>query len=122
MSKIENFKSFVKKYPVLISYVNNNTMSWQKFYELYELYGEDTNIWNEYIIPKKTEDIPFEKKNSTMSDILNFAKQLDVDKVQNGISSLQKALELVGDLFVKKDNNTTSFEYEPRPLYKHFED
>ena len=25
-------------------------MSWQKFYELYDLYGEDNNVWNDNLI------------------------------------------------------------------------
>lgn len=49
MAKIDNFKLFVKNNPNLITYVKNNTMSWQKFYELYDLYGEDNNVWNEYL-------------------------------------------------------------------------
>ena len=59
-------------------------------------------------------------KNSAWSDIVNIAKNMDVNKVQEGILSLQKALGLVSDLFVK-DNKPKS-EYTPRPLYKHFED
>ena len=38
MAKIDNFKLFVKNNPNLITYVRNNTMSWQKFYELYEVH------------------------------------------------------------------------------------
>ena len=47
MTKIDNFKLFVINIPNLITYVRNNTMSWKKFYELYDLYGEDNNVWNE---------------------------------------------------------------------------
>ena len=36
MSK-EEFKGFVQKNPKLIEYVRNNEMTWQKFYELYDL-------------------------------------------------------------------------------------
>ena len=43
MTNIDNFKSFVKKNPKLITFVKNGSMSWQKFYELYDLYGEDDN-------------------------------------------------------------------------------
>ena len=49
MAKMDDFKSFVKKNPNLVNYVKNDTMSWQKFYELYDLYGEDENIWGEYL-------------------------------------------------------------------------
>ena len=47
MSK-ETFKEFIRNKPELINHVNNGTMTWQKFYELYDLYGEDDNIWKQY--------------------------------------------------------------------------
>ena len=39
MSK-EDFKKFVKKNPRLLRYINNKEMTWQQFYEMYDLYGE----------------------------------------------------------------------------------
>ena len=44
-----------------------------------------------------------------------------MDKVQEGISSLQKTLGLFGDLIGNKDN-TSNKGYSPRPLYRRFED
>ena len=85
MTKIDNFKLFVKNNPNLITYVRNNTMSWQKFYELYDLYGEDNNVWNEYlnkdttVNTTKTES----KKSNKFSDILDMAKNLDTNKLQD---------------------------------------
>ncbi len=121
MSKIDEFKEFVRKNPSLISQVKDNKMTWQQFYEFYDLYGEDQNIWNNYINNNKKE-IKTENKSvsSSLTEIINMAKNMDVNKMQEGIVSLQKAIGLVSDLFVK-DNNKSS-EYKPRPLYKHFED
>ena len=103
MAKIDNFKLFVKNNPNLITYVKNNTMSWQKFYELYDLYGEDNSVWNEYLNKDTTvNSIKTEsKKSSKFSDILDMAKNLDTNKLQDGISSVQKAIGLIGDMLVK---------------------
>ena len=49
-----------------------------------------------------------------------MAKNIDVDKVQEGITSLQKTLTLLGDLFVSSNTNNTT--YNPRPLYRKFDD
>ena len=123
MAKIDNFKLFVKNNPNLITYVKNNTMSWQKFYELYDLYGEDNNVWNEYlnkdttVNSTKTES----KKSSKFSDILDMAKNLDTNKLQDGISSVQKAIGLIGDMLVKDKKSDTS-PYNPRPIYRRFDD
>lgn len=123
MAKIDNFKLFVKNNPNLITYVKNNTMSWQKFYELYDLYGEDNSVWNEYlnkdttVNTTKTES----KKSSKFSDILDMAKNLDTNKLQDGISSVQKAIGLIGDILVK-DKKPDSSTYNPRPIYRRFDD
>ena len=45
MDTKEKFKIFVKKNPILIKYVQNGSMTWQKFYEIYDMYGEDNNAW-----------------------------------------------------------------------------
>ena len=36
MANIDNFKSFVKKNPNLVTHVKEGNMSWQRFYELYD--------------------------------------------------------------------------------------
>ena len=123
MAKIDNFKLFVKNNPNLITYVKNNTMSWQKFYELYDLYGEDNNVWNEYlnkdttVNTTKTES----KKSNKFSVILDMAKNLDTNKLQDGISSVQKAIGLIGDILVK-DKKPDASTYNPRPIYRRFDD
>lgn len=122
MAKIDDFKLFVKNNPNLITYVRNNTMSWQKFYELYDLYGEDNNIWNEYINnnTSKVEETK-EKKSSKITDILEMAKNIDTNKLQDNISSVQKAIGLIGDMLVK-DKTANTNTYNPRPVYRRFDD
>lgn len=122
MSKIDEFKNFVKQHPTLIDYVQKDEMTWQKFYEIYDLYGEDNTAWNNYLNRKeKTDNTNTRSSAPSWTDIVDIAKNIDVGKVQNGITSLQKALGLVSDLFVK-DNKTSTDTYTPRPLYRSFED
>ena len=49
MNKKDEFKNFVKKNPSLIKHVKDGSMSWQKYYEIYDMYGEDENAWKDYI-------------------------------------------------------------------------
>ena len=118
MSKIEEFKQFVKNNPHLLKYVKNNEMTWQKFYEMYDLYGSDNEVWNDYkeITPTKTET-----KITGMADVLTWLKAIDLDSLQEGVGSLQRVLGVFQDLSTN-DNNKTQNEYRPRPLYRHFED
>lgn len=122
MTNIDNFKSFVKKNPKLITFVKNGSMSWQKFYELYDLYGEDNNVWNEYVKEEKKE-VKKETRNNTnsLSNIVEMAKNIDAAKLQDGITSIQKAISLFGDMLTK-NNQTTSSNYTPRPVYRRFDD
>lgn len=122
MAKMDDFKYFVKKNPNLINYVRNDTMSWQKFYELYDLYGEDENIWGEYLGSRNISNNKEEKKSTTrLSDILDMAKNIDTNKLQDSISSVQKAIGLIGDMFIK-DKTADINTYTPRPIYRRFDD
>lgn len=124
MSK-ETFKAFARSHPELAQHVMNEKASWQKLYELYEIYGEDSNVWNDYTISKSqstTEKI--QTSSTTFKELFNTFKNIDLDSVQKGVSNLQKTIGLLQDIGLtgaaKVTQNTTN--YEPRPMYKYFED
>lgn len=119
MSNKEEFKSFVKSHPELISFVKNGEMTWQKFYETYSLYGKDDNVWNKYF-KKEENEIKEEKENISVSDLIDMVKKVDLNSVQKNITNISKALGLVQSLITKDEINTET--YTPRPLYKKFED
>lgn len=100
MSKLDDFKKFVAHHPEFVDYVKDNNVSWQTFYELYDLYGEDENIWKKYM--KK--DI---KDSINIDGLLKTVKNINLDSLEENISSLQKAVSLVEELTRKsevKDN------------------
>lgn len=112
MSK-EDFKKFVQAKPELADYVENNTMTWQKFYELYDMYGEDENIWSKY-----------QKVNHEPRKISDFMESIDPDNLQKHIESAQKALDIFSELATKTSENIAS-NIKPnieRPLSKFFGD
>lgn len=121
MTKVDSFKEFVKKNQVLVTYVKENKMTWQKFYELYDLYGEDNNIWNEYLKKEEPQTKVNNTKPSSLSNIMEMAKNIDPDKLQDGITSIQKAISLFSDMITKNNTSSTST-YTPRPIYKKFDD
>ena len=112
--KNEEFKRFVRTKPELIKYVQSGEMTWQKFYELYDMYGEDNEIWNDYQNNTK-------KSSTTLNDVITLAKNIDVDKLQTGVESLSKAVGLFSDLFANKSTPKADT-YKPRAIYKRFED
>jgi hypothetical protein len=118
MEKLDNFKLFVKKNPSLLKYVKKNEMTWQKFYEMYDMYGENNDIWKEYIKTEKT--VTNTVSGLGIVDIVNWLKNIDIDKMQESINSVSRVLGVLEDL--GNTNSEIKPEYKPRPLYKHFED
>lgn len=117
MSK-ETFKEFVKKNPSLIKHVKSGDMTWQKFYEMYDLYGEDDNVWNDYIKQEVAEKAAVSSVG--LVDFLSWLKTINLDSLQEGIGSVQRVLGVFQDLTNKDTKKEET--YKPRPLYKHFED
>lgn len=121
--KHEEFKKFIKTKPELISYVKSGEMSWQKFYEIYDIYGEDNSVWNEYLTTTSSNSSNNTNRSTSyhLEDIIKMAKNIDVNKVQDSLTSLQKTLSLFGEILGSKEVSKTST-YNPRPLYRKFED
>lgn len=114
---LESFKNFVREKPNLAQYVKSNEMTWQKFYEMYELYGSSSSVWDKYIGSNSS--------SSSFKDIFNMVKNIDTNELQKGIGSLQKGIEYIQDLIKSKDTSSISNlreEYKPRPIYKKFDD
>lgn len=125
MSKKEEFKLFVKGHPELIKFVKSNEMSWQKFYEIYDIYGSNNEVWNKYFnkLDEEVENNVEAKENFSVSDLINMAKNVDLNSVQKNITNISKALGLVQSLITKDSvDASNASSYTPRPLYKKFED
>ena len=109
MSK-EDFKSFVKTRPELASYVKDGSMSWQEFYELYDLFGTDEKIWSKY---------PPQKESS----ISEFMDKIDTNVIQKHLTNAQKTLDLISELTSKGNGESNiSIPETERPLEKFFGD
>ena len=117
----EEFKAFVRAKPELVSYVSSGEMTWQKFYEIWNLYGNDEKVWEKY----KEKNINESKKASdsfTFSSLIEHLKKVDMNSVQKGINSMQKAIELLQGLTIGKAPSNAASTYQPRQVFKKFED
>lgn len=111
MSK-EDFKNFAKTHPELAENVLKGKTTWQKLYELYDIYGEDPNIWNKFKTTNEEIQLP-------LKDFFQTLKNLDMETIQKGVTNLQKTIGLIQDLGIVQKENTN---YEPQPIYRRFED
>ena len=127
-SKKDEFKLFVKANPFLINIINNTNKTWQDLYEFYDLYKDDEEAWNKLLETTNNNNTNNQNNKTTnnlsshLDDLIKMATNIDVDKVQEGITSLQKTLTLFADLFLSKNNTNNTSNYNPRPLYRRFED
>ena len=112
----EEFKLFVKNKPELIDYVTSGKMTWQKFYEIWSLYGSDNKVWDKY---KSINENKIDN-NFNISSIMDTIKKVDVNSLKKGINGFQKMIELLQGFLVKDSASTSN--YEPRKLFQKFED
>lgn len=116
MDKKEAFKSFAKGHPELLSSIRSGESTWQKLYEVYDIYGEDDRAWNTY----------FNKGRATnnLNNFTDIVKNIDMDSVQKHINTAQKALGLVQELTLKGGSAGLASKgpVTPRPINKFFED
>jgi len=122
VSKKEEFKGFVKGHPELVNFIKNKEMTWQDFYNIYDIYGEDESAWDKY----------FNNKDNTQSagtvarlgELTNLVKNINMDNIQKHIKTAQKAISVIQELTGKSAPSAASniINKTPRPLNKFFED
>ena len=110
---LEGFKEFVKTKPNLVDYITSKEMTWQDFYDLYVLYGPNNSIWDKYN-GKINNDF-------SLSNMFERIKNIDMNEFQQGIGSLQKGIGYLKAL-VKDEPRESRESYEPRSMYKYFDD
>ena len=101
-AKLDEFKEFVKKHPLMKLQVMNKEKTWQQLYEDFCILGEEA-----FIEEKKDENniktIGEEEKPKTQTEemnktIMGYVKKIDPDQVTKTVTSIQKVLELIGGL------------------------
>lgn len=111
----EEFKAFVKKNPQFVDYVRSNKTTWQELYEIYDLYGENNDVWSSFKDNNSTNN---SNLITTIKEFLTLFKGIDLNSIQKTLSSLDKAIEA----FKGFNGNVNNNDYNERPKYKYFED
>lgn len=112
MSK-DAFKIFAGEHPELATSVLKSKTTWQKLYELYDIYGENSTVWNQFFTETSTKE--------PLKDLFQTIKSLDMEQVQRGVASLQKTIGLLQDIGLNNNDNPET-SHEPKPLYTYFDD
>ena len=73
MDKKEEFKTFIKDKEFLIDKVNNGETTWQKLYEIYDLYGDNEDVWREFL---KDENASSNNNSNSLDVVLSLCKMI----------------------------------------------
>lgn len=110
MDKKEEFKRFASNNKYLVNVVNSGKSTWQKLYETFDIYGEDESIWSTFKSINKTK----EESKLSVKSIIDNIKKIDVDKLEENIGSLEKALGFLESLIGSKEEKKEEVKKEKK--------
>ena len=108
-AKMEEFRAFVSKHPLLKDEVRNNKFTWQNVYEEWSLYGEEDESWKQYerkqedninLNTESTENIDnTNQANSTVNldsikSIMNYVQKINPDSLNKTLNTVQKVIQI----------------------------
>ena len=106
-AKMEEFRAFVSKHPLLKEDVRNNKFTWQNVFEEWTLYGEDDESWKKYEVQNepKIEDLPNETQETTntqnntvnldsIKSIMNYVQKINPDSLNKTLNTVQKVIQI----------------------------
>ncbi len=114
MDKKAEFKAFVGEHPELVTFIKNKEMTWQDFYQIYDLYGTSESAWSKYLESDETRG-----KEAILSDLTGLFKNVNLDSIQNHVNNAQKAISIIQELTKKTPEVLPKVE---RPITKFYGD
>jgi len=105
VTKKEMFKEFVKLNPEFAYSVKNGKTTWQELYQIYDLYGSESSLFNQYKKNRITDNIT---NSLGVKEIINSLKNINIDNLQENLNGLGKAVSFIEDLTntFKKEEKT----------------
>lgn len=97
-AKLDEFKEFIKRHPLLKQDVLSKKRTWQELYEDYVLLGEEAFTDEKEVLEEQKSE-PKKKETGTedlVKNILGYVKKINPDQVTKTVTSIQKVLELIG--------------------------
>lgn len=117
MNKKEEFKKFIKDNPYLGKSVRDGKTTFQKLFEIYDIYGNDEDMFKEYKIKEEKKD------KDSISNIISSIKNINLNEVKKNIESLQSAVSFIEDFVVNKgEKDIVEPVINPKPLEGLFDD
>lgn len=95
-AKLDEFKGFVKKHPLLKQKVLSGEKTWQQLYEDFVILGE--GAFEEEKVEVKEEKKSNIGTEDLIKTVVGYVKKIDPDQITKTVTSIQKVIELIGGL------------------------
>lgn len=112
MSRMDEFRAFVNKYPLIKEEVKNTNTSWQQIYENWVILGENDEIWNKYKVNNQQNNDNKRILNSNKIDeflttnniktIVDYVKKINPDTISKTLNTIQKVLQITQSFGAKQ--------------------
>ena len=110
MDKKEEFKKFISNHPNIVEFVKNKEMTFQDFYEIYDIYGEDNSVWDKYFNRVSTGD-------DKIKELTSIFKNINMDNIEKHINNAQKAIGIIQELTKKTPEVKTIVENPVKNIF-----
>ena len=119
MSKLDEFKIFIKDKKFLIDKVHNNEISWQKLYETYDIYGPEHEIFKEKIVTPKPSSL---LTKDGLASALSVIKNVDLEKVSSGLENVKKVVGAIQEITKPITKEVNVPEYVKKSSFRRYND
>lgn len=94
-SRMDEFRAFVNKYPLLRDEVRSGRMTWQSIYEEWFLYG-DNGDWAKYQRPVQQEPTTAKEPLNldSIKSIVSHIQKINPDSLNKTLNTAQKVIQI----------------------------
>ena len=116
--KLDEFKNFIKKHPLLKLEVQSGKKTWQELYEDFVLLGEDSYTLEKEELKETKEEIKTTlNAENIINSVMGYVKKIDPDTITKTVTSIQKVIELFGSFGAGASSSALSKKSTGDPLF-----
>lgn len=112
MDKKELFKKFIGDHPEILKYIKSKEMTFQDFYEIYDIYGEQNDVWDKYFRKDDTST-----DENRLKELTGLLKNINIDSIEHHVNNAQKVIGIIQELTKKTPDITSTVDNPITKIY-----
>lgn len=116
MSKLDEFKIFIKSQDEVLEKIHSGKLTWQQVYEIYDLYGPSNSLFKQ----EEKETRNAKTSGNQINNAIKAFQDIDMDKISNNLQSLQKVLGIFSEF--NKNNKQEPSHSISKGTYRRYND